>query len=317
MLTILREIDRRDRVLSRLGWFQLALTRLMLLAMPVDHRTILGLNPWIKPAKFAMSIAIYAWTLAWFFPYLTGPAWTKGLVRWGTVVTMVVEIVCIAGQSLRGVPSHFNDASAFDIAVFGVMGSMILFSTGLDVLLLVLFFRRHVALPAAYLWGIRTGIAGVIVGAGIGLLMVAKNSHSVGGPDGGPGLPMLNWNTQHGDLRPAHVLALHACRFCHWRAFSSAASCPPGTGARTTRDVRRVRAGLCNRHRLAARRGPGGPPVDSPNGRREQIYGAAIVNGRDTVSVSMCSVTGPKRSTSKARPTALPARSSRVVSTTS
>jgi hypothetical protein len=210
MLTILHEIDRRDRVLSRLGWFQIGLLALMLLAMPWDHRTILGLNPWIKPAKFAASIAIYVWTLAWFLRYLTGPAWAKGLVRWGTVVTMFVEIVCIAGQSLRGVPSHFNEASAFEGAVFGVMGTMIMFSTVLDVLLLVLFFLRNVPLPAPYLWGIRTGIAGVIVGAGIGLLMVSQNSHSVGGPDGGPGLPVLNWNTQHGDLRPAHALALHA-----------------------------------------------------------------------------------------------------------
>ncbi|HVU88074.1 MAG TPA: hypothetical protein VHD36_12215 [Pirellulales bacterium] len=210
MLSILREIDRRDRVLSRLGWFQVALLALMLLAMPLDQRTILGLNPWIKPAKFAASIAIYVWTLAWFLPYLSGPAWAKGLIRWGTVVTMITEIVCIAGQSLRGTPSHFNNTSAFNSAVFGIMGSMILFSTGLDVLLLVLFFRRHIMLPAPYLWGIRTGIAGVILAAGIGLLMVARDAHSVGGPDGGPGLPVLNWNTQHGDLRPAHAVALHA-----------------------------------------------------------------------------------------------------------
>ncbi len=210
MLHMLREIDRRDRVLSRLGWFQVALLALMLVAMPFDHRTILGLNPWIKPAKFAASIAIYAWSLAWFLPYLAGPAWAKGLVRWGTVVTMVTEIACIAGQSLRGVPSHFNNASAFDIAVFGIMGSMILFSTGLDMLLLMLFFRRDVTLSAAYLWGIRTGLAGVIFAAGIGILMVDRNAHSVGGPDGGPGLPVLNWNTEHGDLRPAHALGLHA-----------------------------------------------------------------------------------------------------------
>src|SRR6476661_6035351 len=132
MLTILREIDRRDRVLSRLGWFQVALLALMLLAMPLDQRTILGLNPWIKPAKFAVSIAIYAWTLAWFLPYLTGPAWAKGVVRWGTAVAMVVEILCIAGQAARGTTSHFNDATPLDEAIFSVMGMLIMFSTCLD-----------------------------------------------------------------------------------------------------------------------------------------------------------------------------------------
>ena len=59
--------------------------------------------------------------------------------------------------------------------------------------------------------------------------MVAKNSHSVGGPDGGPGLPMLNWNTQHGDCgrrcaclaRAGQILPLAGflvSRFCGPRA---------------------------------------------------------------------------------------------------
>ncbi|HEY4310572.1 MAG TPA: hypothetical protein VGN12_14065 [Pirellulales bacterium] len=210
MLAVLREIDRRDRVLSRLGWFQIALLIAMLAAMPFDPRTILGINPWIKPAKFAASIAIYAWTLAWFLPHLTGPAWAKALVRWGTCVAMTVEIVCIGGQSLRGTTSHFNDATPLDGAIFSVMGLMILFSTGLDALLLVLFFRRNAPLPPPYLWGIRLGLAGVIAGGVIGVGMVAHQGHSYGGTDGGPGLPVVHWNAVGGDLRPAHALALHA-----------------------------------------------------------------------------------------------------------
>jgi hypothetical protein len=210
MLAILREIDRRDRVLSRLGWFQVALLFAMLVAMPFDQRTILGINPWIKPAKFAASIAIYAWTLAWFLPYLTGPVWAKALVRWGTCVSMIVEILCIGGQSLRGTTSHFNDATPLDGAIFSVMGLMILFSTGLDALLLVLFFKRNVPLPAPYLWGIRLGLSGVIAGGVIGVIMVAHHGHSYGGSDAGPGLPVVHWNAVGGDLRPAHALALHA-----------------------------------------------------------------------------------------------------------
>jgi hypothetical protein len=210
MLNVLREIDRRDRALSRLGWFQIALLALMLVAMPFDERTILGVTPWIKPAKFAASIAIYAWTLAWLLPYLVAPRWAKALVRWGTCVAMVVEIVCIAGQALRGTTSHFNIAAPMDEAIFSMMGMMITFGTGLDVLLLVLFFRRTVTLERAYLWGIRAGLVGAICAAGIGMLMVHHRAHSVGGPDGGPGLPVLNWSVQWGDLRAAHALALHS-----------------------------------------------------------------------------------------------------------
>ena len=210
MQALLSELDRRDRVLSRLGWFQVGLLLLILAAMPFDSRTVLGLNPWIKPAKFAASIALYVWTLAWFMPYLTGPGWAKGLVRWGTVVAMVIEIVCIAGQSLRGATSHFNHDTPLDGAIFSVMGLMIMFSTGLDVILLVLFFGRHVPLAPAYLWGIRAGLIGLICTAAIGMLMVARESHTVGAADGGPGLPLVNWSTTSGDLRIAHALALHA-----------------------------------------------------------------------------------------------------------
>ncbi len=203
------ELYRRDPILTITGWIHLVLLVLGLILFWFDSREILGINPWIKPMKFALSIWIYLWTMAFLFGYLSVPKkWLR--VLGGLISLMLfIEIVCIYMQSFRGTISHFNAETAFDGYIYSMMGAMIALNTVFVVIVLILFFTNTKGLPRIVAWGIRLGIIGFVLGSAVGGKMVLEVAHTVGAADGGPGLPFLNWSTIAGDLRIAHFLGLH------------------------------------------------------------------------------------------------------------
>lgn len=194
--------------------------------MLVDPRTITGAPAWLKPAKFAASIAIYTATLAWIFSLI--PEWvrTRRVVGWMTAVVLVVEMAIIAGQAFRGTTSHFNVGTALDGVLFSIMGLAIVTQTLTSIAVAVALWRQQFE-DRALGWALRFGMTLTIVGALTGGLMTRPTAaqleaaragermtiagaHTVGAPDGGPGLPGTGWSTQHGDLRVPHFIGLHA-----------------------------------------------------------------------------------------------------------
>jgi hypothetical protein len=206
---VVREVHRRSAILSATGWINVALLAAMLLAAMFETRQVMGINAWIKPIKFAASITICVWTVAWFLAYVQGAPRAARMIAAGVSVAMLVEIACISLQAARATTSHYNAGTPLDGAIFSTMGVMILVNTLLAAWLLVLAFTRMHVSPA-YLWGIRLGLLVFVAGSAEGALMIARGAHSVGVPDGGPGLPIVNWSTGGGDLRAAHALGLHA-----------------------------------------------------------------------------------------------------------
>ncbi|MBD0260347.1 MAG: hypothetical protein ICV83_31915, partial [Cytophagales bacterium] len=115
MLDFWTELAGRNRPLAYGGLAFLAMALVAAVLIPFDNRTVMGINPWIKPLKFDLSVAVYLWTLGWLLHALADrfPASVRW-ISWGVLVCMVVEILCVKVQAARGVASHFNVATPLD-----------------------------------------------------------------------------------------------------------------------------------------------------------------------------------------------------------
>jgi hypothetical protein len=204
------EIYWRNPLLTLVGWLHVVLLIGTLAGFLTDDRVVMGVNTWVEPMKFMLSIAIFLWTIAWFSKYVRKPRWLLTTVSIVLSATMIVESACILLQAARGITSHYNVATDFDAAIFQTIGIMI----GIDMLVVVailfMFSKPCVHLHPSYLWAIRAGIVIFLAGGLIGGAILGNWPHTFGAPDGGPGFPLLNWSTAGGDLRIAHGLALHA-----------------------------------------------------------------------------------------------------------
>jgi len=227
MLTMatLKRLWQASAPLTATGCVMLAGFAVALAAMAVDHRTVLGAPTWLKPAKFAISTAIYAFTLAWIFTFLPERRRLTSRVGWITAVVLVFEVGVIAVQAGRGVTSHFNVGTPIDAALFSTMGLAIVVAWGAAIALTVALFRQRFT-DRAFGWALRLGMLLTVVGQATGGLMTNPTSaqlaearrtritiagaHTVGGPDGGPGVPITGWSREHGDLRVPHFVGMHA-----------------------------------------------------------------------------------------------------------
>jgi hypothetical protein len=225
-MTTLRRFWMTDAPLTVTGLLMLVALAASLAGLWLDPRVITGAPAWLKPVKFAISIAIYVLTLVWVFTYL--PEWTRTrrVVGWTTAITMVLEIAIIDAQAWRGTTSHFNVGTPLDAALFGVMGLAIVSQTLVSILVAAALWRQRFA-DRALGWALRFGMTITIIGASTGGAMIAPSAaqlaearathhmaisgaHTVGAPDGGPGLPGTGWSRAHGDARVPHFLGLHA-----------------------------------------------------------------------------------------------------------
>lgn len=194
---------------------------LALLGIVLDDRILRGEPIWLKPLKFSLSIGIYALSWAWLIDQLhrfRRTAWWAGTVSAGF---LLIEQIIIVLAVIRGTTSHFNVSTGFDAALWSVMAGSIAIVWLATLLVSALLLANPVADRARNL-AIRLGAGLAVLGMALGFLMTMPTpdqldagagivgAHTVGRPDGGPGLPFFGWSTVGGDLRIPHFLGMHA-----------------------------------------------------------------------------------------------------------
>ena len=208
---VARELLDRQRSLALFGFTLLMLLLPGALAWSLDDRTLRGANVWIKPMKFALSIAVLALTTAWFIGHL--PRVRRGAPGVRAVVAIVLgagifELAYITLQAALGQASHYNVGDAVHAAMYTLMGVGALTLTASQPLLAWQIHRHgDSSLTPAYRLAVVLGLAlTFVLGAGAGIPLSALP------PAPGPGLPILGWSMVAGDLRPAHFLGIHAAQ---------------------------------------------------------------------------------------------------------
>jgi hypothetical protein len=218
------------------GLLMLPALTLAIVGLIVDPRLIAGAPAWLKPAKFAISIAVYVFTLAWIFTFIPDFKRTRRIVGWVTSIVMVLELAIIDLQAYRGTTSHFNFSTPLNAALFAVMGAAIVMQTLTSVTVAIALWQQKFE-DQALGWALRLGMIVTIIGGFSGALMTRPTAtqlaaaragqampvigaHTVGAPDGGRGIPGAGWSTRYGDLRIPHFIGLHALQVLPLIAFA-------------------------------------------------------------------------------------------------
>lgn len=212
-------LHQRNKLLYYTGWLFFIGGLISIIIGFFDHTRVLGINAWIKPTKFFLSIGILNWTMAWLLHELEKPRAIKSYSIM-LVLVMVFEQAVIVWQAANGRLSHFNISKPLYLWLYNAMGVAIVTATIWTVYITVLFFtKKDFKAPMTYIWGIRLGLVMYIIFSFEGGIMAAQLRHTVGAMDGGDGIPFVNWSGAYGDLRVAHFFGIHALQILPLSAY--------------------------------------------------------------------------------------------------
>ncbi|ABX02683.1 MAG TPA: hypothetical protein DEF47_06640 [Herpetosiphon sp.] len=202
---------------------------LAIAGVTVDPREVLGQPVWMKSLKFAVSFVVYAPTVLWMFSYVKLRPRLMRFVMDACAAALSIEIVLFITQAVRGQPMHFNVATPIDETLWSIMGTTITVFYLINIVGFVVFLRQKPIADRVFMLSLKLGMGLMLLGFGLGFLMTnpspaqmevlqaggsvpAIGAHTVGAADGGRGIAILGWSSEHGDLRIAHFVGIHGAQ---------------------------------------------------------------------------------------------------------
>lgn len=209
MSNFIEELKTRNETLFYYGLFCLLFAIVFLALTKYSNAQVYNVSAWYKPFKFAFSTFLFSWAMAWYCYYL--PDFNIKFFNWSVILLLGFEIVYIAIQASKGQLSHYNLSTPVYAALYSMMALAATLVTIYTAYVGLLFFTNDFPnLPNYYVWAIRLGILIFVLFSFEGFVMGSRLTHTIGGADGGKGLPLLNWSTKYGDPRIAHFIGMHA-----------------------------------------------------------------------------------------------------------
>lgn len=211
------KLFQRNPLLAWLGTMFFVCALVLLLFLPGFEKQVLGINALYKPLKFAISLCIFIWTMAWYSPVFKDNAYVKRM-SFLVVITAIYEQTVITWQAASGRMSHFNRETVIDAALFALMGILIVILTAYIAKGALIIRKQPGALSMPYQLAVFNGLMLFVLAGCIGGVMSVLNTHAIGGEMGGKGIFFFNWRIEGGDLRISHFIGMHALQLLPWIA---------------------------------------------------------------------------------------------------
>ena len=218
ILNFIKELKIRNESLFYFGLFCLSLSILFIVLTKLATTQVHGVNAWFKPLKFAISIGLFAWTMAWYCHYLSN--FNETPFNWVVIILFGFELLYVTYQSSQGQMSHFNISTTTYSMLYSLMGLAATIVTLYTAYIGLLFFTQTFPdLPNYYIWAIRFGILIFVVFSFEGALMGSRMNHSVGAINDNSNWFIVGWSKTVGDLRVSHFIGMHALQLLPFLSF--------------------------------------------------------------------------------------------------